>query len=73
MQFRRFAALLGGWIGLVLAVKLLHLSVRRRRVDYHPDQSGCVSCGRCFLSCPVEQVRLGLIEDVSEVVPETHS
>ncbi len=72
-QFRRFGALLGGWIGLVLAVKLLQLSVRRRRIDYHPDQSGCVSCGRCFLSCPVEQVRLGLIEDVSEVVPETHS
>ncbi len=70
LKFRRFGGLLGGWIGLVLAIKLLHLSIRRQRVDYHPDQSGCVSCGRCFLSCPVEQVRLGLIEDVSEVVPE---
>ncbi len=72
-RFRRFGGLLGGWIGLVLSVKLLHLSLRRQRVDYHPDQSGCVSCGRCFLSCPVEQVRLGLIEDVSEVVQETPS
>jgi NAD-dependent dihydropyrimidine dehydrogenase PreA subunit len=73
LQFRRFAALLGAWIGLVLAAKLLQLSIRRQRTDYHPDQSGCVSCGRCFLSCPVEQVRLGLIEDVSEVVPEADS
>jgi ferredoxin len=73
LTFRHHGGLLGAWIGLVLAVKLLHLSIRRQRVDYHPDQSGCVSCGRCFLSCPVEQVRLGLIEDVSEVVPETNT
>jgi len=53
---------LGGWIGLVLGVKLVHLSVRRRRSEYQPDTANCVSCGRCFWYCPSEQVRLGLIE-----------
>ncbi|MHB8865432.1 MAG: 4Fe-4S binding protein [Pirellulaceae bacterium] len=61
---------LGAWAGLVLSIKLVFLSVRRRRTTYHPQQSGCVSCGRCFKSCPVELVRLGLIEDVSERVEE---
>ena len=56
---------LGLWVGLVVGVKLLHLSIRRRRVDYQPDRSGCVSCGRCFWYCPGEQARLGLIQDVS--------
>ncbi len=62
---------LGAWAGLVLSVKLVQLSIRRRREDYHPQRSSCVSCGRCFKSCPVELVRLGLIQDVSEMVKET--
>ncbi len=70
-RYSRLGGWLGAWIGLVLSVKLVQLSVRRRRVEYHPDQSGCVSCGRCFKSCPVELVRLGLIQDVSEMVEET--
>jgi len=69
-HFRTVGALLGAWVGLVIATKLIHLSVRRRRSEYEPDRSGCVSCGRCFWYCPVEQVRLGLIEDTSEVVKE---
>ena len=58
---------LGGWVGLVIGLKLIHLSIRRRRVDWAPDPANCVSCGRCFWYCPGEQVRLGLIEDVSVV------
>jgi len=54
--------LFGAWVGLVLGIKLIHLSVRRRRVDYEPDRAGCVSCGRCFWYCPSEQARLGLID-----------
>lgn len=61
---------LGAWVGVVLAAKLIQLAVRRRRTEYHPEQATCVSCGRCFKSCPVELVRLGLIRDVSEVVQE---
>ncbi len=70
-RYSRLGGWLGAWIGLVLSLKLVQLSLRRRREEYHPDQSGCVSCGRCFKSCPVELVRLGLIQDVSEMVEET--
>jgi len=65
-QTKRFGAAggwLGAWVGLVIGLKLIHLSVRRRREDYRPEQSGCVSCGRCFWYCPNEQARLGLIVD----------
>jgi NosR/NirI family transcriptional regulator, nitrous oxide reductase regulator len=45
----------GAWVGLVIGIKLIHLSIRRRRTDYVPDRAGCVSCGRCFWYCPGEQ------------------
>lgn len=65
---RWFAVLLGAWTGLVVAGKLISLSVYRRRDEYRPDPSRCVSCGRCYWYCPSEQVRLGLIDDISELV-----
>jgi hypothetical protein len=67
-QFGRLGGWLGGWVGLVVGGKLIHLSIRRRRTDYRTDRSSCVSCGRCFWYCPSEQVRLGLIQDVAELV-----
>ena len=57
----RFAVggtLLGIWVGLVVATKLIHLSVYRTRTDYEPDRATCLSCGRCFAYCPVERKRL---------------
>ncbi|GAG25264.1 unnamed protein product, partial [marine sediment metagenome] len=67
-QTKRFSTAggwLGAWVGLVIGLKLIHLSVRRRRTDYQPDRTNCVSCGRCFWYCPNEQARLGLIADVA--------
>jgi ferredoxin len=69
-NFRVLGVYLGAWVGLVVAAKLVRLSLRRPRVEYQPNRSGCVSCGRCFWYCPVEQVRLGLIADVHELLPE---
>jgi ferredoxin len=66
--YRYLGAGLGAWFGLVIGVKLIHLSIRRRRSEYAPDRGGCISCGRCFWYCPPEKVRLGLIKDVSELV-----
>ena len=57
-------ALFGGWVGLVFGVKLVQLSLRRRRDDYEPDRAACVSCGRCYWYCPTEQARLGLIQEL---------
>jgi len=61
----RFAwggSLLGGWVGLVFGVKLVQLSLRRRRTDYEPDRGACVSCGRCFWYCPEEHTRQELFQ-----------
>lgn len=51
-------AALGVWVGLVIGIKLVHLSVRRTRTDFEPDRATCVSCGRCFAYCPIERKRL---------------
>jgi hypothetical protein len=69
-QFRWLGGAMGAWVGFVVAVKLISLSMRRRRDEYLPNRTGCVSCGRCFWYCPVEQVRLGLIQSTDEVVKQ---
>ena len=61
-KFAWGGSLLGGWVGLVFAVKLVQLSLRRRRTDYEPDRGACVSCGRCFWYCPEEHARQELIQ-----------
>ena len=53
---------LGGWIGggllgLLVGLKLISLTVRRRRVDYEADRGLCLACGRCFARCPIERKR----------------
>jgi NosR/NirI family nitrous oxide reductase transcriptional regulator len=57
-QFALGGAALGAWTMLVVAVKLLALSVRRTRADYEADRGTCLACGRCFAYCPVERDRL---------------
>ena len=49
----------GGWIGLVIGVKLVSLSLRTARTDFEPDRGACFGCARCFRSCPQELVRIG--------------
>lgn len=50
----------GGWVGLVIGVKLVSLSIRRKRTDYEPDRGDCFACARCFEYCPNELVRRGV-------------
>jgi NosR/NirI family nitrous oxide reductase transcriptional regulator len=47
----------GGFLGLVFAVTLIDLSIRRKRKDYTPDRASCLSCGRCMAYCPKEHFR----------------
>jgi ferredoxin len=54
--FATAGAWFGAYVGLVIGVKLIHLSIRRRRDEYQPDRAACVACGRCFWYCPEEQV-----------------
>ena len=51
------AHLFGAFVGLVVGLKLVGLSVRRSRSDYEPDAASCIACGRCFSRCPVEQAK----------------
>ena len=57
-RFAVGSALFGAFMGLALGAQLVAASVRRRRADYEPDRTLCLSCGRCFLSCPIERERL---------------
>jgi len=70
LQYQQGGMWLGIWIGLVVGLKIVQLSRYRTRDEYEPERSRCFSCGRCFWYCPVEQKRLGLIEDLAPYLPE---
>jgi len=53
-QFATGGLLLGLWIGLLVGLKLISLSIRRKRTDYEPDQAACFACARCYRYCPQE-------------------
>lgn len=53
-DFKWKSGLLGAFMGLVIAWKLVALSLVRKRADYEADRTACVSCARCFPYCPVE-------------------
>jgi polyferredoxin len=45
--------LAGGFVGLAIAIRLISLSIYRRREGYTVSKARCVSCGRCYRYCPV--------------------
>ncbi len=49
--------LFGGFVGLVMGIKLASLFVPKNRTVWEPDEAACLSCGRCFTYCPKELVR----------------
>lgn len=57
--------ILGGFVGLVIGLKLIGLSVWRRRTDYEADRASCLACARCFKYCPREHVRLKKSKEVT--------
>lgn len=61
----------GGWIGLVIGVKLVSLSLRTARTDFEPDRGACFGCARCFRSCPQELVRIGQMPASELPLPTT--
>lgn len=56
------SVLLGAFLGLVVAGKLINLSMVRKREDYETDRQACVSCARCFPYCPVEKEDAAIAE-----------
>jgi polyferredoxin len=60
--------LFGAWVGLVVGLKLLSLSVPRRYTEYEADRGLCVACARCFEYCPGEK---GLLDPNLKAKPST--
>jgi ferredoxin len=60
-DFRWGGLVMGGFLGLVIVAKLISLTVRRTHEDYRPNKAFCLSCGRCYRYCPVEQQRRGTL------------
>lgn len=54
-RFESAAPWFGAWVGLVIAAKLIALTLRRRRDEYLADRGTCVACARCFDYCPGEK------------------
>lgn len=57
-HFDTGSLLLGAWVALVIGLRLISLSIRRRRERSEIDMAACVACGRCFQVCPVERERV---------------
>lgn len=49
----------GVYMGGVLALMLIRVSVYRRRDAYSPDPALCLACGRCYATCPVQREAWG--------------
>jgi ferredoxin len=61
---RRFLILgriMGGFFGLVMALKLARIFFPEPNPDYATDDGRCVSCARCFSACPYELQRRGIV------------
>lgn len=57
--FRSGSAVMGGFLGVVFALRMIRLSRVRVRTEYEIDRERCFSCGRCFESCPVDRAWRG--------------
>lgn len=55
-KFKTGGAWLGGFLGLIISLKLIGLSTVPKREIYTPHKETCFSCGRCYPYCPVEAV-----------------
>jgi ferredoxin len=60
-RFRAGGAFTFGVLGLIIGWKLIRHTLRRRQTVYEADPGVCLSCARCYLACPGEHARLGLV------------
>jgi ferredoxin len=61
-HFRIGSWLLGGFLGLIISLKLIRFTIHKKRDKYEIDKGSCLSCARCASYCPYELVRLGIIK-----------
>lgn len=70
-QFRAGSRIAGGFMGLVVGIVLLSLSLKRSRPRYTVDRGDCVSCGRCFAYCPQNNPATASVPDSTVTVNRT--
>jgi polyferredoxin len=51
-DFKFYSTIAGVFIGLIIGLTLISLSVKRTRTQYEIEHKNCVACGRCFSYCP---------------------
>jgi polyferredoxin len=56
-DFKRYAAIAGALIGLVIGCTLISLSLKRTRQTYEIDDAACINCGKCFAYCPQNRIQ----------------
>jgi NosR/NirI family nitrous oxide reductase transcriptional regulator len=54
-KFKTGSALFGAFLALIISIKLIELSVVKKRTIFEPHKETCFSCGRCYPYCPVEE------------------
>lgn len=54
-RFKTGGAFLGAFLALIIAIKLIELSIIKKRTIFEPHKETCFSCGRCYPYCPVEE------------------
>mgnify|MGYP006283651169 CR=1 FL=1 len=69
-KFKIGGWILGGFLGLVIMLKLINLSVVRKQEIYETDRGTCFSCGRCFSYCPVGKEGVDLEQLKKQQSPE---
>ncbi|MBI5684304.1 MAG: 4Fe-4S binding protein [Verrucomicrobia bacterium] len=69
-RFAVGSVLFGAFVGLVFGLTLISVSEPHERNVYDPDPADCVSCGRCYVYCPKEIVRVKRIQG-KNVIPLT--
>ena len=55
-EFSIWSGIVGAFFGLIIALALINLSVKRTRKSYEIDDANCVGCGRCFSYCPLNKI-----------------
>lgn len=54
-KFKTGSALFGAFLALIISIKLIELSIVKKRTIFEPHKETCFSCGRCYPYCPVEE------------------
>jgi NosR/NirI family nitrous oxide reductase transcriptional regulator len=72
-RFGTGGLILGGFVGLIIALKLIGVSLWRQRTDYVADRASCLACGRCFEYCPREHLRRKKKSDLQDTTGSVSS